>query len=83
MKFEGKMDARTRGVLLLGWVAAALFASGIAPVDRATWLLEVAPVLIGAPILIASEFTKPPQFVHHRGATRREHATRKYPYALA
>lgn len=32
-------------------VLAALVASGIAPYDRATWLLEVAPVLIAAPIL--------------------------------
>lgn len=28
--------------------------SGIAPRDRFTWLLEVAPVLIGAPILVAT-----------------------------
>lgn len=35
-------------------VTAALVASGIAPYDRATWLLEVAPVLIGAPILVAT-----------------------------
>jgi len=35
-------------------VLAALVASGIAPYDRATWLLEVAPVLIGAPILVAT-----------------------------
>ncbi len=32
-------------------VLAALLASGITPYDRATWLLEVAPVLIAAPIL--------------------------------
>jgi putative membrane protein len=35
-------------------VIAALLASGVAPYDRATWLLEVAPVLIGAPILVAT-----------------------------
>jgi len=35
-------------------VLAALVASGVAPYDRATWLLEVAPVLIVAPILIAT-----------------------------
>jgi putative membrane protein len=28
--------------------------SGIAPYDRGTWLLEVAPVLIAAPILVAT-----------------------------
>jgi len=32
-------------------VLAALVASGIHPYDRATWLLEVAPVLIAAPLL--------------------------------
>ncbi|QGZ30301.1 DUF2238 domain-containing protein [Stutzerimonas stutzeri] len=33
-------------------VLLALIASGIAPYDRATWLLEVAPVLIAAPVLL-------------------------------
>jgi putative membrane protein len=36
----------------LGAVLAALIVSGIQPYDRATWWLEVAPVLIAAPILI-------------------------------
>lgn len=35
-------------------VAAALLASGIAPADRLTWWMEVAPVLIAAPILAAT-----------------------------
>ncbi len=35
-------------------VLLALIISGIAPYDRATWLLEVAPVLIAAPILLLS-----------------------------
>ena len=35
-------------------VLAALVASGIAPTDRPTWLMEVAPVLIALPILIAT-----------------------------
>ena len=35
-------------------VAFSLSLSGIAPYDRATWLLEVAPVLIAAPVLWAS-----------------------------
>lgn len=35
-------------------VLAALAVSGLAPYDRATWLLEVAPVLIAAPVLVAS-----------------------------
>lgn len=37
---------------LLLSAAAVLVWSGIAPYDRFTWLLEVAPVLLGAPILI-------------------------------
>lgn len=35
-------------------VLAALILSGIAPYDRPTWVLEVLPVLIAAPILIAT-----------------------------
>jgi len=35
-------------------VGAALVVSGIAPFDRGTWLLEVAPVLIAFPILAAT-----------------------------
>jgi putative membrane protein len=40
--------------VLLVLALVALFVSGIGPTDRLTWLLEVAPVLIGAPILVAS-----------------------------
>jgi putative membrane protein len=40
--------------LLLGVVLAALVVSGIHPADRATWILEVLPVLIGAPLLVAT-----------------------------
>jgi putative membrane protein len=39
---------------LLAAVAAVLVASGVAPHDRTTWWLEVFPVLIGAPILVAT-----------------------------
>lgn len=35
-------------------VSAALVISGIAPYDRATWWMEVAPVLIALPILVAT-----------------------------
>lgn len=35
-------------------VGIALFLSGLAPHDRATWGLEVLPVLIAAPILVAT-----------------------------
>jgi putative membrane protein len=39
---------------LLATAAIVLVWSGIRPHDRFTWLLEVAPVLIGAPILVAT-----------------------------
>jgi putative membrane protein len=38
----------------LGAVLAALIVSGIQPYDRATWWMEVAPVLIAAPLLVAA-----------------------------
>lgn len=40
--------------LLGGIVAAALLLSGIQPYDRPTWLLEVFPVLLAAPVLAAT-----------------------------
>jgi putative membrane protein len=40
--------------LLLGLVGLALLVSVIAPYDRATWWMEVAPVLIVAPVLLAT-----------------------------
>ena len=40
--------------VLLALAAGALVASGIFPHDRVTWWLEVAPVLLGAPILVAT-----------------------------
>lgn len=47
----------TRGgilyVVTVVWVAA-LVASGVAPYDRFTWFMEVAPVLIAMPLLIAT-----------------------------
>jgi putative membrane protein len=46
------------GVLLLV-VTVALVASGLRPHDRLTWLLEVAPVLIAAPLLIATRRSFP------------------------
>ncbi len=49
------MFATDRNVIAvcLFW-AAALIASGIAPYDRLTWLMEVLPVLIAAPVLVAT-----------------------------
>ncbi|WP_316978487.1 DUF2238 domain-containing protein [Shumkonia mesophila] len=41
-------------ILLLGLGAVALVLSGIGPHDRLTWILEVAPVLVAAPLLIAT-----------------------------
>lgn len=41
-------------LVLLAIVLALLVWSGIEPHDRFTWLLEVAPVLIGLPIVIAT-----------------------------
>ena len=40
--------------ILLALVAVALIRSGIGPHERGTWLLEVLPVLIGVPILLAT-----------------------------
>lgn len=39
---------------LLALVGLALAASALAPYDRATWWMEVAPVLIVAPVLLAT-----------------------------
>ena len=42
-------------VLALGVIVLiALVASGIRPYDRATWWMEVAPVLIAAPVMVAT-----------------------------
>jgi putative membrane protein len=41
-------------LLLLGAGALALVVSGLQPHDRVTWVLEVFPIFIGVPILIAT-----------------------------
>ena len=53
-------DPRSRllAALLLGTVIALLI-SGWRPYERVTWLLEVAPVLIALPVLIATRRTYP------------------------
>lgn len=55
-----KMRARVH-LALLASLLVLLVWSGVGPHDRFTWLLEVAPVLIGVPILLATyrrfEFT--------------------------
>jgi putative membrane protein len=48
------MIHRTEALVLLLVVVVALVVSGIAPYDRTTWVLEVFPILIAAPILIAT-----------------------------
>ena len=45
---------RGEGVALLGIGAALLVLSGIRPHDRATWMMEVAPIFIAVPILLAT-----------------------------
>ncbi len=41
-------------LLLLGLTAVASVVSGLRPYDRLTWWLEVAPVLLAAPLLVAT-----------------------------
>ena len=49
----------TLKVALLSVVVLALVASGLRPHDRLTWFLEVLPVLIAAPLLIATHRSFP------------------------
>lgn len=54
------MAARDRlNAVLATVVIAALAVSGLAPYDRATWLMEVAPVLIALRLMIASRRSYP------------------------
>ncbi len=46
-------------LLLLAMAAGAVIIAGIHPYDRLTWLLEVLPVLIGAPVLVLTHRTFP------------------------
>jgi putative membrane protein len=50
----GADGRRTLCLVLLAIVAAALVVSAIEPYDRLTWWLEVLPVLIVVPVLIAT-----------------------------
>lgn len=49
-----KALARTEALALLGVGAALLVLSGIAPRDRLTWWLEVAPIFIAVPTLLVT-----------------------------
>jgi putative membrane protein len=50
----GRTVSSREPLVLLALAGLVLIASGIRPFDRATWWLEVAPVLIGAPVLVAT-----------------------------
>ncbi len=41
-------------LILLALTAVALVVSGVHPEDRTTWILEVAPIFLGVPLLIAT-----------------------------
>jgi len=47
-------QSKREPLILLGIAAGALLLSSVNPYDRTTWLLEVFPVLIAAPILVAT-----------------------------
>ena len=53
------MTRDTLNATLAALVVAALIVSGIAPFDRATWIMEVAPVLIALPVMIATRKSYP------------------------
>ena len=53
------MTRDTLNATLAAIVVAALIVSGIAPFDRATWIMEVAPVLIALPIMVATRKSYP------------------------
>jgi putative membrane protein len=50
----GRTLSSREPLVLLALTALVLVVSGIGPFDRLTWWLEVAPVLIGAAILVAT-----------------------------
>jgi putative membrane protein len=45
---------RTEGIVLLVVGALALIVSGIGPADRTTWWLEVFPIFLAVPVLLAT-----------------------------
>jgi putative membrane protein len=51
---SGNLSTRRYPLTLLILVAVALVLSGVAPHDRGTWWLEIFPILIGVPILLAT-----------------------------
>jgi putative membrane protein len=53
------MSRDTLNACLATLVIGALIVSGIAPFDRATWIMEVAPVLIALPVMVATRKSYP------------------------
>lgn len=53
------MTRDTLNATLAALLIGALILSGIAPFDRATWLMEVAPVLIALPLIAATRHSTP------------------------
>lgn len=53
------MSDRTLVVMLAATLAVLLAISGIAPYERATWLMEVAPILLAVPVLALAYRTFP------------------------
>lgn len=53
------MPHRTLVLTLLIVLAVLLTLSGIAPYERGTWLLEIAPILVGVPVLVLTYRTFP------------------------
>jgi putative membrane protein len=51
---EGERKVPREPLVLLGAAAVALAVSAVHPHDGFTWLLEVAPILIGVPVLVAT-----------------------------
>lgn len=48
------MNAQRIPTVLLAATGLVLVLSGIGPTDRLTWLLEVSPIIIGVPLLVAT-----------------------------
>ncbi len=53
------MSRHALNTLLAALVVGALLVSGIAPYDRLTWLMEVAPVLIALPLMFVTRRSYP------------------------
>lgn len=59
VNYSFRMNRDTLNAVLAALVIAALVVSGIAPFDRATWIMEVAPVLIALPLMVATRKSYP------------------------